>query len=305
VGFGPRSTMHHPAVACLKRLPWLSVLVAVVALAIISFASYPGSVPGNHAWPVTELNLDQYSLPMAVKDTVPTYALALFPTFLCMILVATECWVNRKVPLRHKIEFGMLLTMTVFEVFIVTTALTSLCKVIVSEPRPDLKERCLGSADANVTVDEHGFVNCTGDAALVQDGRESFPSGHASASMCVGAFGTMYLIWLAYVRKIDVPWRASKGCQSVAMYQISQALFFTTMIPMFIALGIAASRIHDHRHSPADVVAGSFIGVLVAACYFFGRLLQALPEDKCVPETTCPCKESTTSMDELVVVTAS
>jgi len=269
----------------------------------VQFGSYKGSVPSNKAWPYTALNLDVYALPLAAADTVPVYALALFPMVLCMVLVATEFWINRHMSKVRLLEFGMLVTLTIFEVFIVTTTLTSLCKVLVSEPRPDFKARCLGSVTANATVDENGYIICTGDAALVQDGRESFPSGHASSAMCTGMFGTMYLIWLMYIRKIDVPWRSMKGCQSATLYQATQALFFLTLLPMFIGLGISASRVTDHRHSTADVVAGGFIGTLVAACYFIGRLLQALPEDKCVQQE-CVCNVGSKSSLVAVVVSA-
>ena len=41
--------------------------------------------------------------------------------------------------------------------------------------------------------------------------------------------------------------------------------------------GLPCSRIVDHRHSPADVITGSVMG-LIFACLFFVRLLSRVPE---------------------------
>ncbi len=42
------------------------------------------------------------------------------------------------------------------------------------------------------------------------------------------------------------------------------------VMPLFIASYIAASRVVDHRHSPADVTAGALVGIF-SACMFFLR----------------------------------
>jgi len=265
---------------CFSRLPWVSLAISVIALTIVQFVPFPGFKASNNSWPYSGLNVDAYPMPMAAKDTVPAYALGIFLVALATVLVIVEIRLNKGSDLRFKVEFAMLIVMTLIEVFMVTITLTSIAKVFVSEPRPDFRMRCLETLDATPTFDEDGNVICTGATALVLDGRQSFPSGHASGSMCVGAFGTLFLIWFVHLRKIELPWRTTKGTQSTLAYQLTQAFFFLPMVPMFIALGIAATRVRDHRHSPADVTAGAFLGFLVACCYFFGRLMRALPETR-------------------------
>jgi len=137
-------------------------------------------------------------------------------------------------------------------------------------------------------VDANGNINCTGVAALLNDGRDSFPSGHASSSMSTGLFGTLYLLWVVYFRKIDLPWRSIKGCQNLFTYQTVHALFFAALVPFFIALAIACTRVRDHRHSPADITGGAFLGACVAAFYFFPRILLASPESECMDDQ-CVC----------------
>jgi membrane-associated phospholipid phosphatase len=254
---------------------------------------YGGFEASNNNWPYTTENIDQYSLPMSTADTVPAYALALFPIGLWAAFVLVEIFCNSSATAHQKFRFALLIGMTLFEVFIVTSTLTGIAKVVVSEPRPDFKVRCLGS-DPTVppTYDTHGNVICTGAAALILDGRSSFPSGHASSSMSSGMFGTLYLLWLAYFRKIDLPWRSHKGCQTLFTYQTVHTLFCVALVPFFIALAIACTRVRDHRHSPADITGGALLGACVAALYFFPRILLASPETECMDdECVCNARE--------------
>jgi len=253
----------------------------------MAVVQYGGFQPSNSNWPITEHNLNQYSLPMSETDTFPAYALALFPVILWILLVLLECTCNSSASPLQKLRFALLIGMTLFEIFIVTSTVTGIAKVFVSEPRPDFKHRCLGGA-ANMTVDENGNVICTGASSLVMDGRDSFPSGHASSSMSTGMFGTLYLLWVVYFRKIDLPWRSNKGCQNLFTYQLVHSLFFVALIPVFIALAISCTRVRDHRHSPADITGGAFLGACVAAFYFFPRILLASPEAECKDEE-CIC----------------
>lgn len=262
------------------------MILSIISMAVVHFGGFS---PSDNYWPTTSENLDQYSLPMSKNDTVPVYALALFPICLWIALVLFEVFCNKSATPHQKVRYAILLAMTLFEVFIVTSVLTDIAKIFVSEPRPDFKFRCLGTdSTTEPTVDADGNIVCTGSSTLVQEGRVSFPSGHASSSMSTGMFGTLYIIWLAYFRKIDLPWRSVKGCQNLFTYQTVHALFFVALVPFFVALAIACTRVRDHRHSPADVTGGAFLGACVAALYFFPRILLASPEAECMDEE-CVC----------------
>lgn len=244
---------------------------------------------------------------MPVKDdTVPFWAVLLFGILMLLIFVVLELFVlNRKLRFIQRLRFSLLLGMTLLEIFFVTATLTSMCKYFVAEPRPDFKTRCLGSPDATPTYDAAGNVICTGSTSVIHEGRNAFPSGHASTSMCFGMFGTLYLIWLAYLRKIHLPWRTDIGCMTVFWYQVSHALFCVCLFPLFVALGIASTRVRDHRHSPADITAGAFLGSLISIAYFCGRVVFEPPEADCEESEKCDCGQvyhrlpSQSSMDEL------
>ncbi len=47
------------------------------------------------------------------------------------------------------------------------------------------------------------------------------------------------------------------------------------MLPVFGSFAIAASRVVDHMHSPADVSAGAILGLVVGSLVFARFMLEA------------------------------
>ena len=45
---------------------------------------------------------------------------------------------------------------------------------------------------------------------------------------------------------------------------LSRLVSVLALLPMAVALWIAASRVRDNKHFPADVIAGSLIGLAIA-----------------------------------------
>jgi len=161
--------------------------------------------------------------------------------------------------------------MAMLEGFFYTVAFTEIGKFWIGEPRPDFVARCLGSHDAQASFDDNGVIICTQDVG--SNARESFPSGHSSTTFSCGVFLTAYFIWTVYFRKVDLPWRTAsrQWCSKYGM-MIADVGYFLCFWPIVLALFVAASRVSDHRHSPADVVSGCFLGTLFGGVLFL-RLL--------------------------------
>ena len=83
--------------------------------------------------------------------------------------------------------------------------------------------------------------------------RKSFPSGHSSHSACFATLLTLHLLRHASLAVAD------RHAKRVRLLQL------LALVPPIIALFIAASRVHDNRHHPADVVAGLGLGTGCAA----------------------------------------
>jgi membrane-associated phospholipid phosphatase len=82
------------------------------------------------------------------------------------------------------------------------------------------------------------------------EGRHSFPSGHASSSACAATLLTLTL--LSRLRDSGAGWE-------------DVALRLLAPLPLAVAGWVAASRVHDNWHHPADVAFGSALGAACAA----------------------------------------
>ena len=94
----------------------------------------------------------------------------------------------------------------------------------------------------------------------------SFPSGHAATAVapllhtslrCMGAMR------LGYVRR-EVPLG-----HGLPMLEVDGVLTALCLLPTFYALWVAASRVYDNAHHPADVVGGALIGGSSAVLWYF------------------------------------
>ena len=98
---------------------------------------------------------------------------------------------------------------------------------------------------------------CTSDDYA--HGFRSFPSGHASNS--VGPLLHTSLRLLGALRVGHTPRAVKLGAHEKApALELDGILTVLCLLPTFLAAWIAASRVHDHAHHPADVVGGALIG---------------------------------------------
>ena len=110
--------------------------------------------------------------------------------------------------------------------------------------------------------DECGFDvatgRCGGDAP--DDANRSFPSGHSALSMVCLLHSSLCLLGAA---RLGRPLRVFGGAVDVGGPAV-----FACLAPAFLALWIAASRVVDNDHWPADVVGGATLGAAFALCFY-------------------------------------
>ncbi|XP_037783034.1 phospholipid phosphatase 5-like [Penaeus monodon] len=138
--------------------------------------------------------------------------------------------------------------------------ITNIIKLVVGRPRPDFFYRCF--PEGHVDLDHISDIGsaCTGEADAIQEGRKSFPSGHASFSFCSLGFLSLWICGKLCVfgRKRGQGWRLVMG-----------------ITPMVMALMVALSRTSDYHHHWQDVLVGSVLGLFIAyLCYrqYYPRL---------------------------------
>ena len=87
----------------------------------------------------------------------------------------------------------------------------------------------------------------TNDSSRIQDGRQSYPSGHAAYMFLSMSITTLYL--LGHTRVFAVPTRGNF------------AVAFFCLAPVILATFVAVTRPANHRHHFSDINAGMFIGL--------------------------------------------
>jgi membrane-associated phospholipid phosphatase len=91
-----------------------------------------------------------------------------------------------------------------------------------------------------------------------EHGFRSFPSGHASNS--IGPLLHTSLRLMGALRVGHTPREVRLGASKQFVLELDGLLTMLCLVPTFFATWIAASRVADHAHHPADVVGGALIG---------------------------------------------
>jgi len=149
----------------------------------------------------------------------------------------------------HNSALGLVLSLSLAGAF------TQAIKVTVGRPRPDLLSRC--NPDQGVVDPTYGLSTVAichqSDRHIINDGFRSFPSGHSSLSFAGLTFLSLYIAGKLHL--FDTRGHAPKAWISI--------------LPLFGAALVAVSRTMDYRHHWQDVLAGSFLGIVMA--YFSYR----------------------------------
>lgn len=147
-----------------------------------------------------------------------------------------------------------------FVAFGLTLMTTDLVKAYCGYLRPIFYDVC--EPDENYEA-----CTQTSDEAGV---RRSFPSGHASSSFCGLTLLTLFLhtrFGVPSLREQQYAGQTNSAAPPSASSKdpmLCRFISILSLIPMGLALFIAASRVADNKHFPADVVAGSVLGASIA-----------------------------------------
>ena len=173
--------------------------------------------------------------PYRTEDTVPNWALFVISAVVPVVLIAFLSRTYKRTSWDlHAALMALALGL------LVTGFLTQLVKVSVGRLRPDFLARCRP---------ENNMPNakCLGDPSVVEEGRKSFPSGHASLSFAGLSMLTFYI--LGKLQIID------RGQRALL------AEWMLAFLPVVGALMVALSRVSDYRHHWQDVTVGSLLGL--------------------------------------------
>ncbi|KAE8215336.1 hypothetical protein CF327_g1357 [Tilletia walkeri] len=242
--FNPRSSSPATRIVASYAFDWVGTLVLAGLLAIINSAD-----GFRREFSLTDTSIQHtYS----TTERVPTWLLAICAFLVPLgVMAAIGLGLRRSVWDFHTAFLGLVLTNAL------TLTVTTLVKVTVGRPRPDLIDRCQprqGASNAPV----FGLVTqaiCTTDITdhIIRDGFRSFPSGHASTSFAGLTFLSLYLAGKLHL--FDSRGRALGAWVALA--------------PLMGAVLISVSRTMDYRHHATDVIAGGLLGFWISVAIYF------------------------------------
>ncbi|SJX64521.1 related to DPP1-diacylglycerol pyrophosphate phosphatase [Sporisorium reilianum f. sp. reilianum] len=242
-----RWSSHHEPINRRRKLQllrsylpdWIITIVLAGLLAIIN------NVHGfRREFSLTDTSLQHT---YAVRERVPTWLLGVLAVLIpALIIVAFSLGVSRSVWDLHNGLLGFVLANAL------TVTVTTLLKVCVGRPRPDVIDRCQPRAGSANGV-PYGLVTdmiCTVgvDNKTLRDGFRSFPSGHASTSFAGLTYLSLYLAGKLHL--------FDRRGHAVSAWLCG--------IPLMAATLIAVSRTMDYRHHATDVIAGALLGLVIA-----------------------------------------
>jgi membrane-associated phospholipid phosphatase len=136
-----------------------------------------------------------------------------------------------------------------------TTLFVSVIKKFVGAPRPFFFDECKWNG-----------TECEKEAS--DNAYQSFPSGHAADSFAILGFVSFYLLGVMHRMKRVNPWcfhfKPFPSSHNSIMIDMEAWLWLFALSPIGLAGIVSGSRVADHSHHSADVVAGGCVGLSMA-----------------------------------------
>lgn len=208
-----------------------------------------GSGSGEPHWAFRDDRVRDLSRPFVARETVP-FAL-LFALALAALAADTAVRALAAPHPRRRRAFAAG-TLSAAQCFFGAIAAAQHLKGRVCRLRPDYVARERLAAAAAAAASAGAETGSFFAAALLADGRISFPSGHAALLAAVA---------LLLVGRTWRACRRGRGRAS-AVRLVAAALYAVLLLAG--AAAVAATRVRDNRHHVGDVVAGAALGAAVA-----------------------------------------
>eukprot|EP00553_Chaetoceros_curvisetus_P002432 CAMPEP_0204616512 /NCGR_PEP_ID=MMETSP0717-20131115/3736_1 /ASSEMBLY_ACC=CAM_ASM_000666 /TAXON_ID=230516 /ORGANISM="Chaetoceros curvisetus" /LENGTH=284 /DNA_ID=CAMNT_0051629769 /DNA_START=82 /DNA_END=936 /DNA_ORIENTATION=+ len=179
--------------------------------------------------------------PYVEEETIPDWLLVVLAMLVPLIFVLVT---GLKSSIENDLHSSLCaLLFTIGSTEIITGSIKLYCGYL----RPNFYEFCEFDTDS---------LQCLSERS---NPRKSFPSGHSSMSLCSATILTLILLGRIGTHRIDDDIETYIAFAS--RYIKKRCLSILATFPMLLGIFIAVSRVHDDRHHPADVVAGSMIGI--------------------------------------------
>jgi len=245
-----------------SRSYWLQYAVDVIF--VIACYAIVGGVdmyisPIARAFKLDDPSLDYPMLPDTVNYTV-LVAASIATNFI--VFIVAQIVVRSTLDLHYAI-FGMV------QAFAVVLLITEVVKVIAGRFRPDWYARCMPDP-LSLEAAYNGHYNVTvicqqTDISILDDGRQSFFSGHTSTAFVLLGYLSLYVA--GNIR----PFTAGGHFY----------LFIIFLAPLCAATWVGISRTADNKHHFDDVLTGAAVGILFAVLIYFHHFPNPFRRDAC------------------------
>ncbi|KAJ9082040.1 hypothetical protein DSO57_1008468 [Entomophthora muscae] len=232
--------MKRAGVMALKKWwgDWATAVGLAAAAGLLTIVK-----PVERSFSLTDMRL---SYGYKEKETIPEWLCLFLALFIPLGVQIVWLLPRGKLNALHLSVLGLSLSLTL------TLFLASVAKVLFGRLRPDWLARCNADYNGKYPIDIPGKLAtisiCNPSRRREQvEGMKSFFSGHAAVSFAGLAFLALFLSHQLHL------------LQRPKAYKIPAVL-----LPLLLAIFIAATRLSDFRHHWEDVVVGSGIGCLTA-----------------------------------------